>query len=54
MKNTEHCDFIDIALLQPREMQVFRKDIYSPDTVQLNHMLINKLVELFLAEVMRG
>ncbi|KAL4488778.1 hypothetical protein ABPG72_016431 [Tetrahymena utriculariae] len=50
MKNTEHADYIDAALFQPRELQILRKDVHSPNTVSMNLIMINKLAEFFIFE----
>ncbi|KAL4489998.1 hypothetical protein ABPG72_009297 [Tetrahymena utriculariae] len=54
MKNTEHVDMIDAALIQPRELQIVRKDIYSPNTVSMNLIMINKLAEFFIFESLQN
>ncbi|KAL4489986.1 hypothetical protein ABPG72_009285 [Tetrahymena utriculariae] len=54
MKNTEHVDMIDAALFYPRELQIVRKDIYSPNTVSMNLIMINKLAEFFIFESLQN
>ncbi|KAL4499246.1 hypothetical protein ABPG72_006832 [Tetrahymena utriculariae] len=54
MRNTEHLDMIDAALFQPRELQIVRKDVYSPNRVTKNITIINKLTEIFIFEVFKN
>ncbi|EAS02085.1 platelet-activating factor acetylhydrolase plasma/intracellular protein (macronuclear) [Tetrahymena thermophila SB210] len=54
MKNTYHVDYIDAALFQPRELQILRKDVYSPNTVSMNLIMINKLAEFFIFEALKS